>query len=158
QLQHLLLIGAYRDNEVDAAHPLMRKLEAIKRAGGTVTEITLRPLAAEHLRQLLTDALRCAPERSAPLAQLVEEKTAGNPFFTIQFLASLATEGLLAFDHQVACWSWDLDRMHAKGFTDNVVDLLVGKLTRLPAPTQTALQQMACLGNVADIGTLSTVL
>src|SRR5262249_40663162 len=158
ELQHLLLIGAYRDNEVDGAHPLMRKLEAIKSAGGTVKEITLRPLAQEHLEQLLVDALRCEPERSAPLARLVQEKTGGNPFFTIQFIASLAEETLLAFDHEAARWSWNLDRIHAKGFTDNVVDLIIRRLTRLSAHAQTALQQLACLGNVAEITTLSTVL
>src|SRR5262249_17685698 len=157
-LQHLMLIGAYRDNEVDAAHPLMRKLEAIRSAGGRIDEITLAPLAREHLEQLLADTLHCEAERSAPLAQLVYEKTGGNPFFTIQFMASLADEALLAFDHDAACWSWDLGRMQAKGFTDNVVDLMIGKLIRLPVQTQTALQQLACLGNVAEITTLSTVL
>ena len=85
-MQHLLLIGAYRDNEVTAAHPLMRKLEAIRSAGANVQEITLAPLAAEDVEQLIADALRCEPERAAPLAQLVHEKTAGNPFFLIQFL------------------------------------------------------------------------
>src|SRR5262249_26505604 len=89
ELQHLMLIGAYRDNEVDVAHPLMRKLEAIKSAGGTVNEITLGPLTQEHLAQLLADALRCEPDRSVPLAQLVHEKTGGNPLFAIQFIASL---------------------------------------------------------------------
>ena len=44
-----MLIGAYRDNEVTAAHPLMRKLEAIRTAGGKVAEIALAPLAQEHL-------------------------------------------------------------------------------------------------------------
>ena len=70
---------------------------------------------------------------TAPLAQLVHEKTTGNPFFAIQFLSALAEEGLLTFDHGAARWSWDLDRIHAKGYTDNVVDLMVGKLNRLPA-------------------------
>ncbi len=97
-------------------------------------------------------------ERAAPLAQLVHEKTGGNPFFAIQFLSSLAEEGLLTFDHDAARWSWDLERIHAKGYTDNVVDLMVGKLTRLPAETQEALQQLACLGNIAEIATLSLVL
>src|SRR5262249_38671108 len=131
-LQHLMLIGAYRDNEVDAAHPLMRKLEAIRSAGGRVHGITLAPLAGAHLGQLLADALRCEPERSAPLAQVVREKTGGNPFFTTQFMASLSEETMLAFDHDAACWSWDLDRIHAKGYTDNVVDLMIMKLVRLP--------------------------
>ena len=118
----------------------------------------LAPLARDDLGQLIADALRCDPADAAPLAQLVHEKTAGNPFFVIQFLHSLAEEGLLRFDHDAARWSWDLDRIHAKGYTDNVVDLMVGKLTRLPAETQQALQQLACLGNVAAIPMLSVVL
>ena len=81
----------------------------------------------------------------------MQEKTAGNPFFVIQFLHTLAEEGLLAFDHDAARWRWDLERIHAKGYTDNVVDLMVGKLTRLPVETQQTLQQMACLGNTAEI-------
>ena len=98
-LRHLLLIGAYRDNEVDASHPLRRKLDAIRHAGAPVQEITLAPLVRDDLAQLIADALRCKPERAAPLAQLVHEKTGGNPFFTIQFLSALANEGLLVFDH-----------------------------------------------------------
>jgi PAS domain S-box-containing protein len=158
ELQHLMLIGAYRDNEVDAVHPLMRKLEAIKSAGGKVKEIRLAPLAQEHLEQLLADALRCEPEQTAPLAHLVHEKTGGNPFFTIQFISSLAEEKMLTFDHDAAFWRWDLSRIHAKGYTDNVVDLMIKKLIRLPSQTQTALQQMACLGNIAETTILSIVL
>jgi PAS domain S-box-containing protein len=154
-LRHLMLIGAYRDNEVTATHPLMRTLDAIKTAGGNVAEITLAPLAREHLGQLIADALRCERERAAPLAQLVHEKTGGNPFFAIQFISSLVEEGMLAFDHDAARWSWDLDRIHAKGYADNVVDLMVGKLSRLPAETQAAVQQLACIGNAAEITTLS---
>ena len=156
-LQHLMLIGAYRDNEVTAAHPLMRMLDAIRVAGGKVAEITLAPLDRAHLAQLIADALRCAPERAASLAQLVHEKTGGNPFFAIQFLSSLVEEEMLTFDHASARWSWDLDRIHAKGYTDNVVDLMVAKLTRLPAETHRALQLLACLGNIADTATLSIV-
>src|SRR5262249_31807040 len=158
ELQHLLLIGAYRDNEVDAAHPLMRKLEAVKRAGGTVNEITLGPLSDAHLAQLLTDALHCETERGAALAKLLHEKTGGNPFFAIQFIASLVDHNMLAFDHDAACWSWDLDRLRAEGYTDNVADLMVARLIRLPAETRTALLQLACLGNVAEVATLSLVL
>src|SRR5271170_488310 len=158
QLQHLMLIGAYRDNEVDATHPLMRKLDAIRRAGLQVEEIRLAPLARDDLGQLIADALRCEPVGAAPLAVLVHGKTAGNPFFVIQFLQALAEEGLLLFDHEVARWSWDLDRIHAKAYTDNVVDLMAGKLNRLPAKTQQALQQFACLGSVAEMIMLSIVL
>jgi serine/threonine protein kinase len=158
ELQHLMLIGAYRDNEVDATHPLMRKLDAIRQAGAQVREIRLEPLARYDLGQLIADALHCESERSAPLAQLVQEKTAGNPFFMIQFLHALAEEGLLAFDLDAACWRWDLTRIHAKSYTDNVVDLMAGKLSRLTLETQQALQQMACLGNTAEMTMLSIVL
>jgi PAS domain S-box-containing protein len=157
-LQHLMLIGAYRDNEVSPDHPLRRKLEAIKANGGKVTEIALAPLGQAHLQQLIADALRCEPAHAAPLAQLVHQKTGGNPFFAIQFLSSLTDEGMLAFEHDAGRWSWDLERIHAKGYTDNVVDLMVGKLTRLPGETQKALQQLACLGNSAEPTMLSLVL
>src|SRR5207253_8850904 len=146
-VQHMLLIGAYRDNEVDAAHPLRRTLDTIRHAGASVQEISLVPLARHDVGQLMADALRCEPARVAPLARLVHDKTAGNPFFAIQFIAALAEEGLLTFDHGQGCWSWDLDRIHAKGYTENVVDLMVGKLSRLPATTREGVQQLACLGN-----------
>ncbi|MEA2811095.1 MAG: hypothetical protein QOJ17_5236, partial [Rhodospirillaceae bacterium] len=158
ELQHLMLLGAYRDNEVDATHPLMRRLDAIRQAGAQVREIRLEPLARDDLGQLIADALHCESERSAPLAQLVQQKTAGNPFFLIQFLHTLAEEGLLAFDPDAARWRWNLERIHAKSYTDNVGDLMAGKLGRLPVETQQALQQMACLGNTAETTMLSIVL
>ena len=157
-LQHLMLIGAYRGNEVGDAHPLRRKLNAIKTAGGKIAEITLGPLGRQHLRQLIADALRCSPQRAAPLAKLVHDKTGGSPFFAIRFIASLAEEGMLVFDHEAARWSWDLGRIHAKRYTDNIVDLMAGKLTRLPAETQQALQVLACLGHAVSVRTLSIAL
>jgi PAS domain S-box-containing protein len=157
-VQRLLVIGAYRDNEVSSAHPLMRKLDAIRKEGTLVQEICLAPLAREDLARLVADTLNCTSDLGAPLAQLVHEKTGGNPFFAIQFISALAEEGLLRFDHDAACWRWELDRLHAKGYTDNVVDLMVEKLTRLPVETQATLQRLACLGNAAEITMLSMVL
>src|ERR1700756_2403673 len=156
-LRYLMVIGAYRDNEVDLTHPLAGKLAAIKNAGTRIEEITLAPLAREHLTQLISDALCCEPERAGTLAELVHEKSGGNPFFALHFITALAEEGLLTFDHDASRWSWDLKRIHAKGYTDNVADLMVGKLTRLPVETQTALQQLACLGNIAEIEILSFI-
>jgi hypothetical protein len=106
----------------------------------------------------IADTLGCAPDDATPLARLVHEKTGGSPFFAIQFMSALAEEELLRFDHDATRWCWELDRLHAKGYTDNVVDLMVEKLTRLPLETQAALQQLACLGNVAEITMLSIVL
>ena len=157
-VEHLLLIGAYRDNEVDAAHPLMRKLTAVRSSGAKVSEIGLAPLSREDLGGLTGDALRCEFEDVEPLAQIVHDKTAGNPFFALQFLYALADEGLLTFEHDQARWSWNADRIRGKGYTDNVVDLMVGKLGRLPQETQEALQQLSCLGNIADTTTLANVL
>ena len=158
EVQHLLLVGAYRDNEVGPTHPLLRTLAAIRDADVRVCEIMLAPLELDDVSRLMADALHCEPGRARPLAELVQEKTGGNPFFAIQFFVALADEGLLCFDHDAARWRWKLDRIHAKGYTDNVVDLMVGRLTRLPVQTQAALQQFACLGNVAEITMLSIVL
>ena len=149
-LQHLLLIGAYRDNEVNATHPLIRKLEAIRQAGAAVQDIVLTPLSRDDLGKLLVDSLHCQLKRAAPLAALIHEKSTGNPFFAIQFISTLAEDRLLTFDYRARRWVWDLRRIHAKGFTDNVVELMVEKLKRLPPETQKVLQQFACMGNSAE--------
>ena len=156
-IRHLLLIGAYRDNEVNAAHPLMRKLDAIRRAGAAVRDVVLAPLTYEDLEQLISDSIRCETKLASPLVRLVHEKTGGNPFFTIQFLNALADESLLVFDHGDARWSWDIERIHAKRYTDNVVDLMVVKLNRLPAETKAALRQLACVGARAAFDLLEIV-
>jgi PAS domain S-box-containing protein len=156
-VQNLLLIGAYRDNEVDPVHPLMRKLEAMRQAGAMLQDIVLAPLTCEDLGQLIADFVHSEPERITPLAQLIHEKTTGNPLFAIQFISALADESLLTFDYGEARWCWDLNRIHAKGYTDNVVDLMVGKLNRLSAETRNALQKLACLGNEAGFTMLRIV-
>ena len=156
-LRNLLLIGAFRDNEVNAGHPLMCKLEAM-RATGRVRDIKLAPLTTNDIGNLVADTLRCDAEQVDPLAALVHAKTDGNPFFVIQFLHVLVDEGLLAFDQERGRWSWEMTGIHAKRYTDNVVELLAGKLTRLPIRTQEALRQLACLGHVTDVAILSLVL
>jgi PAS domain S-box-containing protein len=156
-VQHLMLIGAYRNNEVSPGHPLMRKLATIRQAGAIVHDIILAPLAGADLEMLMADSLHSELPGVVALAALVHEKTGGNPFFAVQFIQTLAEEGLLTFDRGARRWSWDINRIQAKGYTDNVVDLMVGKLNRLSLPTQRALQEMACLGNTADLTTLSIV-
>ena len=156
-VRHLLLVGAYRDNEVSPSHPLARMLAMIRGAGGMVREILLSALKPDDVERLLADALHTDRERVRSLAGLVFEKTDGNPFFTIQFLLALKEEALLGFDPSTLAWTWDVPRIRAKGFTDNVADLMAAKLSRLPAPTQKALGQLACLGNVAETATLTLV-
>jgi PAS domain S-box-containing protein len=157
-VHHLMLIGAYRNNEVGVTHPLWRRLEAIRLTGAIVHDIVLAPLSCEDLAGMIVDCLHCERERAIPLAHLVHDKTAGNPFFTVQFLSALVEEGLLTFDRGAAQWSWDLDRIKAKRYTDNVVHLMVEKLSRLPVETREALQGLACLGNIAETMMLSAVL
>ena len=156
-VNHVLLIGAYRDNEVSSSHPLMRTLAAIRDAGARPREIVLAPLALDDVERLVADALHCGPSSAGPLALLVYEKTGGNPFFTIQLLGALADEDLLRFDRAASAWIWDLDRIRGKSYSGNVVDLMLGKLRRLSGATQADLRQLACLGNVAGIATLTAV-
>ncbi|HYD62076.1 MAG TPA: AAA family ATPase [Noviherbaspirillum sp.] len=156
-VRHLFLVGAYRDNEVSLSHPLMRMREGIVKAGRTIHDIVLTPLAADDLCRLVADTMGCDPACAEPLATLVQEKTSGNPFFAIQFISALADEGLVAFDPDAGAWAWNLARIRAKGYTDNVVDFMVGKLSRLPSGTQEALKQLACLGNSAELALLRMV-
>jgi predicted ATPase/signal transduction histidine kinase len=154
---HLLLIGAFRDNEVTSSHPLVRTLDAIRQTGASVRDITLAPLSFEDVNEFVGDTLHCEPAAARPLAWFVHEKTLGNPFFVIQFIVALYEERLLVFDTEQAIWKWDLDRINARRFTDNVVDLMVAKLERLPTGTRETLKQLACLGNMAGITTLAMV-
>jgi PAS domain S-box-containing protein len=156
-VRHLLLVGAYRDNEIGPSHPLMRTLEAIRAAEASVHEIVLAPLGIDDIGRLVADALHCEPQRARPLAELIQKKTGGNPFFAIQFFIALADEELLMFDPVALAWQWDMDPIRAKSYTDNVVELMAGKLRRLSSTTQEALKQLACLGNVAPIATLALV-
>jgi Cdc6-like AAA superfamily ATPase len=107
-VRHVLLIGAYRDNEVTSDHMLIRTLDRIRSTGTPIRAVVLASLAHEHVRQLIADSLHCDDERAAPLAELVLQKTVGNPFFAIQFVSALVDEGLLTFDHGAARWAWDL--------------------------------------------------
>jgi len=157
EVRYLLLIGAYRDNEVAATHPLRRMSEAVRNAGARVQEIVLEPLRIDDVSRLVAGALQCELEPARSLAELVQAKTGGNPFFAIQFFTALAEEGMLSFNPVALAWEWDINRIRAKSYTDNVVDLVAGKLKRFAVITQEALKQFACLGNVADVATLIRV-
>lgn len=154
--RHLLVAGAFRDNEVDASHPLSRAVDGARRAGARVSDIVLGPLSREHLAALAAGALRCRPEEAAPLAALVHDRTGGNPFFAIQFLRMLHEERLITLDREACVFRWDVAKIRAKGFTDNVIDLMVERLSRLPRRARTAIERLACLGTSADASLLAT--
>ena len=147
ELRHFLFVGAYRDNDVTPSHPVVLMLDSIRRTGAKISEIVLKSLSPADIYHFVSDALHRERPGAEALAQLVNEKTAGNPFFAIQFLTSLVDERLLEFDTSKRAWRWDLNRIQAKGFTENVIDLMVGKLQRLPLATQEGLQRLACLGS-----------
>ena len=155
ETRNLLLVGAYRDNEVDPTHPLLRTLHAIRDAGVRVQEIFLPPLGLDDMNRLVAAALHSGMPRARPLAQLVHEKTCGNPFFAIQFLTMLAEAGALSFDPAGQAWQWDVDLIRARNDTDNVVELMTGRLKRLPMDAQEAVHALACLGNEAELATLA---
>jgi len=157
EVRHLLLVGAYRDNEISPSHPLLRTLEAIRAIDARVHEIVLAPLEIDDIGRLIADALHCEPEHARPLAELVQEKTGGNPFFAIHFFIALADEGMLTFDQIASAWQWNIDRIRVKSYADNVADLMAEKLKRYSAATQEALKQLACLGDVTEIATLTLV-
>ncbi|HEX7649788.1 MAG TPA: ATP-binding protein [Noviherbaspirillum sp.] len=135
----------------------MAGMEAIRHSGAPVENIWLAPLSLAQLNRLVADTLHVPAAVCEPLARLVFERTEGNPFFFIQFLVSLHKEGLLQWSAQDRVWQWNLDRIKTLDFADNVVELMVGKLRRLPAPTQQALQVAACQGNKFDLRNLALV-
>ncbi|WP_437739899.1 AAA family ATPase [Sorangium sp. So ce1504] len=155
--EHLLLIGAYRDNEVGPAHPLRLTLAEVQQRGAAVSELVLAPLSAAHVGALVAEAVHARTDEVEPLSRLVYEKTGGNPFFVLQFLIALHEERLITFDAAQRVWRWDIAAIRDKGFTDNVVELMAGKLKRLSAPAHDALKLAACLGSSLDLEPLAVV-
>jgi predicted ATPase len=154
---YLLILGAYRDNEVFPAHPLMLTLAELVANSAMISTITLQPLRFEHINQLVADTLLCYPEVANPLSELIYQKTQGNPFFTAQFLQGLYQDKLLKFNHNLNFWECDLSQVRAASLTDDVVEFMAGRLQKLPEKTQQILQLAACVGNQFELETLAVV-
>jgi diguanylate cyclase (GGDEF)-like protein len=152
---YFFLVGAYRDNEVNAAHPLQITLEKLQNETVSINRINLFPLNLPQLQEFIADSLQSYPSRVVELAELVLVKTQGNPFFVNEFLKSLYLEQLLYFDVETRAWQWNLAQIQAKGYTDNVIDLMVDKIQKLSEPTQSILQFAAAIGNRFDLAILA---
>jgi predicted ATPase/signal transduction histidine kinase len=162
-VEYLLIIGAYRDNEVSATHPSILTLKEIEQTGPTVNTITLEPLSRENLNQLVADTLHCDLCLAEPLTELVYLKTKGNPFFTTQFLKALHEDGAIDFEPlsengSMGGWSCDLMRVKALAVPDDVVEFMALQLQKFPADTQAAISLAACIGVQFDLNTLAIVL
>ncbi|MBD2728137.1 AAA family ATPase [Nostoc sp. FACHB-892] len=157
QTQFLFLIGAYRDNEVNPTHPLVLTLEKLRKQGAVLQEIILAPLTLGSLSQLIAETLHQNADTVRSLAELVLRKTQGNPFFVSEFLRMLYSENLLTFDFEHSNWQWNITQIQSPDITDNVVELMLHKLKKLPEITQQILQLAACVGAEFNLDTLSIV-
>ena len=154
---HLFIIGAYRDNEVNPAHPLMLSLNEIAKSQAKINTITLAPLSQEEVNNLVADTLKCSADVAGHLSVLICQKTKGNPFFATQFLKALHQDGLIQFDFELGCWQCDISEVTAQAVTDDVVTFMSWQLQKLPPSTQDVLQLAACIGNSFDLATLAIV-
>ncbi len=156
-IKYLFLIGAYRDNEVTASHPLKIMLDSVSKLGKQINYLTLNPLNQNHINQLIADTLYKDENSVQPLTELVINKTKGNPFFVNQFLKTLHHENLLSFDFNSGNWQWNITQIQEQDITDNVVELMIGKLRKLPESTQIVLQLASCIGANFDLNTIAIV-
>ncbi len=154
--RYLYFVGAYRDNEVNDLHPLMRMLERVKKKK-EIHSIFLLPLSDNHVSQLISDSLHTSRERISALADLVYGKTQGNPFFVNMFLQTLYMENLITFNHDRYAWEWDLETIKKKEITNNVVELMIMRVQRLSLEAQKVLSMASAIGNHFDLFTLSLV-
>lgn len=155
--QYLFLIGAYRDNEVNNAHPLLWSLEQIRKGKTVINHVSLSPLDLSTINQLLLETFKCSLEEVKPLAALILDKTDGNPFFVNEFLKSLYNDKILEFVSSQGRWRWNLKQIQARNLTDNVIELMAGKIQKLSTLTQQVLQRSACIGNQFELQTLAVV-
>lgn len=156
-MQSLLLIGTYRDNEVDTGHPLIQAQDALRRAGVPLHTIMLQPLDMNQLVRFCADALRVTGVEARELAQLVQRKTDGNPFFVNQFLRALHQEGFIRFDRGQRRWTYDAEAIARVPITDNVVDLMSSRIRQLDATAQRSVLLAALIGNRFDLNMLAIV-
>jgi predicted ATPase/signal transduction histidine kinase len=154
---YLLMIGAYRDNEVSPAHPLMLTLDAVAKANAIINTITLGSLTQESLNQLVADTLNCHILTAQALTELIAVKTKGNPFFATQFLKALYQDGLVQFDGNLGYWQCDLAEIRTVAMSDDVVEFMSLQLQKLPNYTQDILKLAACIGAQFDLKTLAIV-
>jgi len=157
QLGYLFVIGAYRDNEVSPTHPLMLTCDELKKAEILYQDMKLLPLKTEDIQQMLVDTLHRDKDELSGLTDLILQKTDGNPFFIGQFLNTLYEEKLLKFHTGNRQWSWELAKIRKMEITENVVDLMIRKLRKLPEKVQEVLPIAACLGNVFELRTLAWI-
>ncbi len=161
QTKYLFLIGAYRDNEVSSTHPLIMTLESLRNQESIINYIALSPLEIDHVTNLIAETLHSDRESVKSLAELVISKTNGNPFFVNQFLKTLYQENLLTFElpqsGNKGGWQWNVAQIEQCAITDNVVELMIQKLKKLPESTQQILRLVACLGNQFDLNTLCLI-
>nr|WP_228055402.1 ATP-binding sensor histidine kinase [Lusitaniella coriacea] len=154
---YFLVLGAYRDNEVYPAHPLMLTLDEIKKNETTINTIILVPLTKSGLNYLISDTLSCSLELAIPLTKLVYQKTKGNPFFATQFLKGLYEDGEITFNLNSGYWQCNMARVRQLSLTDDVVEFMASRLHRLPVETQEVMKLAACIGNTFDLSTLAIV-
>ena len=153
----LLFLGAYRDNEVEADHRLMISSEVIKKSGLPAKTIPLKPLNRDHISQLLVHTCHCRPEEANPLAEALERKTGGNPFFVSQFLTVLSEKDLIGYSPEEKRWTWELAAIEFLAVTENVVELLIDRLHRFSSETRRLLSLAACIGNTFDLESLELI-
>lgn len=154
---HLLLIGAYRKNEVDDTHPLMTTLDTVVKNGGVLRYIDVSPLSYDSVASMIADMLHKSHDDVKDLSELITHKTGGNPFFVSHFMTTLHQESLLTFDAASKSWTWDLARIRQLDFTDNVIDLLIHRFHHLSAETRSVLQMAACIGSRFDLRMLCLI-
>mgnify|MGYP001119764554 CR=1 FL=1 len=145
---HLLCVGAYRDNEVSATHPLVNTLKEIEEETHNINHLSIGNLNKDAVLNLLADTLKYPQSINLEnLNQAILAKTGGNAFFTHQFIKSLYEDELLQFSFKNKLWQWDITAIEEAGFTDNVVELMVKKVKKLPNTTKKLLELAACIGN-----------
>jgi predicted ATPase/GAF domain-containing protein len=153
----LLLIGAYRDNEVNSTHPLTLTLNDIRKTLAKINTLLITPLDKFSLNYLVAKTLHCPIEQASPLTILVFQKTKGNPFFTNQFLKCLYEEGIISYNSTSRHWQCDIAKVKTLTLSNDVIDFMVLQLQKLPENTQMALKFAACIGNQFDLETLAIV-
>lgn len=155
-LTHLLFIGAYRSNEVDAGHPLHLTLAEIQKTKD-IHNLFMQSLDELSVNSIVADTLHRNPVSTHDLGELLHKKTEGNPFFVGELLKNLYHDGAIKFSTEAGKWTWNMESIQQVAISGNVVEFMIASMRKLSSAAQTVLQLAACIGNTFDLNILSII-
>ncbi|MGE8207506.1 AAA family ATPase [Heyndrickxia sp. NPDC080065] len=155
--QYLLVIGAYRDDEIKVGHPFSILLEGVQSTNVKICEIPLKPLEYHHIKQFISETFHNQVTELDMITTVIQRISQGNPFYVRQLVQALYEENIVTYDYRLSIWSTNIKLLNQLPLTGNIVEYMIKRVEKLPERTKRVLKFASCIGNQFELETLSTI-